>query len=78
MHDVLFAQYVFLPTEQAESYLKIYVLYLSQLVRLEGKHESRVNREFQTLNLLFPGYFDRFWVFQKECFYYQEKKQNKF
>ena len=26
MHNVLFGQYVFLPTEQAETYLKIYVL----------------------------------------------------
>ena len=26
VHNVLFAQYVFLPTEQAETYLKIYVL----------------------------------------------------
>ena len=26
VHNVLFGQYVFLPTEQAETYLKIYVL----------------------------------------------------
>ena len=26
LHNVLFGQYVFLPTEQAETYLKIYVL----------------------------------------------------
>ena len=26
MHNVLFVQYVFLPTKQAETYLKIYVL----------------------------------------------------
>ena len=26
LHNVLFVQYVFLPTEQAETYLKIYVL----------------------------------------------------
>ena len=26
MHNVLSVQYVFLPTEQAETYLKIYVL----------------------------------------------------
>ena len=44
VHNLLFVQYVFLPTKQAETYLKIYVLiyhsayiYLSQLVRLEEK-----------------------------------------
>ena len=26
LHNVLFGQYVFLPTKQAETYLKIYVL----------------------------------------------------
>ena len=38
---------------------------LSQLVRLEGKHDFRWKRDFQTLNLSFLGYFDPIWVFQK-------------
>ena len=38
---------------------------LSQLVPLEGKLDFQGNRDFQTLNLGFPGHFDRFWVFQK-------------
>ena len=60
MHNVLFVQYVFLPTEQAETYLKIlsmymcldipFNIYLSQLVRLEGKHDFWENRDFQPLN----------------------------
>ena len=64
LHNVLFAQYALLPNEQAETYLKIYVLYLiqhmylSQLVRLEGKLDFQGNRDFQTLNLGFPGNFD--------------------
>ena len=39
-------------------------IYLSQLVQLEGKHDFRGNRNFQTLNLRFWGYFDWFWMFQ--------------
>ena len=51
VHNVLFGQYVFLPIEQAETYLKIYVLIyhstyiLSQLVRLEGKLDFQGNRD---------------------------------
>ena len=44
VHNVLFAQYVFLPTEQADTYLEIYVLIyhsMSQLVRLAGKLDSQ-------------------------------------
>ena len=37
----------------------------SQLVRFKGKLDFQGNRDFQTLNLGFPGHFDRFWVFQK-------------
>ena len=52
------------PTERAETYFKIYVLifniYLTQLVRLEGKLDLQGNHEFQTLNLGFPGHFNRF------------------
>ena len=44
---------------------KLFNIYLSLLVRLEGKHDFEGNRDFQTLNLGFPGHFDRFWVFQK-------------
>ena len=33
-------------------------IYLSQLVRLEGKLDFQGNRDFQTLNLGFPGHFD--------------------
>ena len=40
-------------------------IYLSQLVRLEGKLDFQGNRNCQTLNLGFPGHFDWFWVFQK-------------
>ena len=45
MHNVLFEQYAYLPTEQAEIYLEIYVLiyqlylYCARLVGLEGKHD---------------------------------------
>ena len=55
MHNVLFVQYVFLPTEQAETYLKIlsmcmcldipFNIYLSQLVRLERIHDFPGNRD---------------------------------
>ena len=44
---------------------KLFNIYLSLLVQLEGKHDFQGNRDFQTLNLGFPGHFDRFWVFQK-------------
>ena len=65
MHNVLFGQYVLLPTEQAETYLKICVfisfnLYLSKLVRLEGKLDFQGNRDLKTLNLQLLGHFDRF------------------
>ena len=44
MHNVLFRLYVFLPTKQAETYLRIFVLiyYLINIcpsVQLEGRHE---------------------------------------
>ena len=39
---------------------KLFNIYLSLLVRLEGKHDFEGNRDFQTLNLGFPGHFDRF------------------
>ena len=55
LHNVLFGQYVFLPTEQAETSQSIsFNIYLSQLVRLEGKLDFWRNRDFQTLNLGFP------------------------
>ena len=38
-------------------------IYLSQFVQLEGKHDVRENRDFQTLNLQFPGNFSRVGVF---------------
>ena len=68
LHNVHFGYYVYLPTEQAETYLKSCVLtldklfniYLSLLVGLEGKHDFEGNRDFQTLNLGFLGHFDRF------------------
>ena len=62
VHNVHFGKYVYLPTEQAETYLKscVFNIYLSLLVRLEGKHDFEGNRDFQTLNLGFPGHFDRF------------------
>ena len=66
LHNVLFVQYVFLPTKQGETYLKIYVLiyrstyiYLS-LLSWKGKLDFQGNRDFQTLNLGFPGYSNRF------------------
>ena len=67
LHNVHFVKYVYLPTEQAETYLcvalrldKLFNIYLSLLVWLEGKHDFEGNRDFQTLNLGFPGHFDRF------------------
>ena len=39
---------------------ELFNIYLSLLVRLEGKHDFEGNRDFQTLNLGFPGHFDRF------------------
>ena len=62
MHNVLIIQFEFLPTEKAETYLQScalcvlidYSTYLSLLVRLEGKHDSWGNREFQFLDLWFP------------------------
>ena len=71
LHNELFGQNVFPPTELAETYLKIYALkksfhiYLSQLVRLEGKLDFQGNSDFKTLNLGFLGHFDQLWVFQK-------------
>ena len=64
LHNVLFGQYFFLPTEQAETYHKIcldisFNTYLSQHVRLEGKLDYQGTHDFQTLNLEFPGHFDR-------------------
>ena len=60
VHNVLFVRYAFLPTEQAETYLKICILInhssynLSQLVWLEGKHDFRGNRDIQALNRQLP------------------------
>ena len=34
---------------------KLFKIYLSLLVRLEGKLDFQGNRDFQTLNLGFPG-----------------------
>ena len=39
-------------------------IYLSQLVRLEEEHDFWGNRDFQTLNLRYPGHFEWLWVFQ--------------
>ena len=58
--------------EQAETYVSknscldlSFNIYLSQLVRLEGKHDFWGNRDFQTVNMRFLRYFDRFWVVKK-------------
>ena len=66
MHNVLFGQHVFLPTEQAETYLKIYALiyhstYIcSSLFGWKEKLYFQGNRDFQTLYLGFLGHFDHF------------------
>ena len=63
---MLFRQYVFLPTEQAETYLKICVLiYHSTYIHLsffswKEKLDFQGNLDFKTLNLAFPGHFDQF------------------
>ena len=59
VHNVFFVQFESLPTEQDETYLKVCVLiyhlsYMSQVVRLEGKHDFRGNRDFETLKGLAP------------------------
>ena len=54
MHNVHFGKYVTFPTEQAGTYLK-----------MEGRHDYRGKRDFQTLNLRFPGILTNFLVFQK-------------
>ena len=70
VHNVYFVQYVFLLTEQAETHIEICVLIyhltniFSQVVPLEGKRDFWGKGDFQTLNVQFPGYFDRFWVFE--------------
>ena len=57
---------VFLPTEQADTYLKIYLLIYHStyicpsLFGWKGKLDFQGNRDFQTLNLGFPGHFDQF------------------
>ena len=69
LHNVHFGYYVFLPTEQAETYLKICVLiYHSTYIcpSLFGWKENLIfkeNCDFQTLG--YPDHFDRFWVLQK-------------
>ena len=56
LHNVHFGWYIFLLFRLDISFN----IYLSQLVRLEGKLDFQGNRDFQTLNLGFPGHFDRF------------------
>ena len=54
LHNVLFGQYVFLPTEQAETYLKIYVLiYHSTYIcpSLFGWKENLIFKEAVTFKL---------------------------
>ena len=53
VHNMYFVQYVFLLSEQAETYLKVCVLIyhltfiFSQVVRLEGKHDFEENVIFK-------------------------------
>ena len=54
MHDVLFVQYVFLPAEQTDTYLKIYVLmYHSKYIcpSLFGQKENFIFKETVTFKL---------------------------
>ena len=54
LHNVLFGRYVFLPTEQAETYLKIYVLiYHSTYIcpSLFGWKESFIFKDTVTIKL---------------------------
>ena len=54
MHDVLFVQYVFLPAEQTDTYLKIYVLmYHSKYIcpSLFGWKENLIIKETVTFKL---------------------------
>ena len=60
VHNVLFGQYVYLATEQAETYLKICVLIYHLTYICPSLFDCEVNTfffhfcEFQTLNLQFP------------------------
>ena len=60
LHNVLFGQYVYLATEQAETYLKICVLIYHLTFICPSLFDCEVNTfffhfcEFQTLNLQFP------------------------
>ena len=54
MHDLLFVQYVFLPAEQTDTYLKIYVLmYHSKYIcpSLFGWKENFIFKETVTFKL---------------------------
>ena len=57
---------------------KLFNIYLSRLVRLEGKHDFQGNRDFQTLNLGFQGHFDRFDVPKIMFLVPENEKRNKF
>ena len=62
MHNVLFGQYVYLATEQAETYLKICVLIYHLTYICPSLFDCEVNTfffvcEFQTLNLQFPPHY---------------------
>ena len=66
LHNVLFGQYVYLATAQAETYLKICVLIYQFTYICPSLFDCEVNMkknyfcDFQTLNLRFSGYFFRF------------------
>ena len=82
----MIVQYVFLPTQQAETYLKIYVLmfyltyvYLSSLVRLEGKLDLQgkpwfSNSKFAISGLFWPILSDQKIIFRSP----ENKKRDKF
>ena len=63
LHNVLFGQYVYLATEQAETYLKICVLIYHLTYICPSLFDCKVNTFFfifvncETLNLKYPPYY---------------------
>ena len=53
LHNVLFGQYVFLPTEQAETYLKIYVMIYHSTYICPSLFGWKENLIFKELNSKF-------------------------